>query len=163
MQRSIALDVLNNVRIASPCPMRWEDMRGTGRVRHCEHCDLNVYNLSAMTPEDAADLVTRAEGRLCATFYRRADGTMIPSDCPVGLRARAARVAGACVRIAAGVAAMVTAAVVHGNWRSVRVRDTEPYASLMSLVRGPQAAPMPSPGMMQIMGEVRVAPGNGGD
>lgn len=35
---------LKNVSVASPCPLRWEQMIGNERVRHCSECNLNVYN-----------------------------------------------------------------------------------------------------------------------
>ena len=67
--------------------MSWEQMTGDDRVRHCQECKLNVYNLSEMTRRDAERLITRNEGRLCVRFYRRADGTTLTRDCPRGLRA----------------------------------------------------------------------------
>jgi hypothetical protein len=91
-------DRLDRLRIASPCPVGWEQMTGDDRVRFCEQCSLRVYNISAMTRTDAEALIANTEGRICARFYRRSDGTIITRDCPVGLRAirrRVARVAGA--------------------------------------------------------------------
>lgn len=79
---------LTNLRIASPCPADWEKMVGDERVRHCAECNLNVYNLSAMTERQVQDLIAGSrEKRLCARFYRRADGTVLTKDCPWGLRA----------------------------------------------------------------------------
>jgi len=75
---------LNNIRIASPCSANWDEMYGNDRMRHCGQCKLNVYNLSGMTRQEAEDLVTNAEGRLCVRFYRRTDGTVITENCPVG-------------------------------------------------------------------------------
>jgi hypothetical protein len=67
-------------------------MIGTDRVRFCGQCSLNVYNLSAMTRDQAESLIAANEGRLCVRFYRRNDGSIITQDCPVGLRAVRARV-----------------------------------------------------------------------
>ena len=75
---------LNNIRIASPCSADWNEMYGDDRKRFCGDCKLNVYNLSDMTKEEAESLVMNAEGRLCIRFYRRADGSVITEDCPVG-------------------------------------------------------------------------------
>jgi hypothetical protein len=92
---------LENLRIAKPCPARWEDMQGDDRVRFCGLCRKNVFNLSAL-PRDAAErLVTEREGDLCALLYRRQDGTVLTADCPVGKRRFAVRIA---KRIAAGLA-----------------------------------------------------------
>ena len=104
-------DVLRRVRVASPCRASWEAMEGDERVRFCGQCGLHVYNLSEMTHDEAASLVARAEGRLCARLYRRADGTVLTKDCPKGLRAvraRAARGAGAVFASVLGLFAAVS-------------------------------------------------------
>ena len=58
------LDVLQNVRIASPCPANWQGMVGDDRVRHCGECNLNVYNFSAMTRPEVEALLRKREGRV---------------------------------------------------------------------------------------------------
>src|ERR1700686_2052770 len=83
---------IHNIRVASPCPADWNKMIGDERVRHCAECNLNVYNLSAMTEREVKRLVAGSQGRMCARFYRRADGTILTQDCPHGLRAVARRV-----------------------------------------------------------------------
>lgn len=83
---------LDGVRVAAPCPADWSKMAGDERVRYCGECNLHVYNLSGMTRREAETLITNAEGRLCVRFYRRADGTVLTRNCPVGLRALKRRV-----------------------------------------------------------------------
>lgn len=78
---------LSKVRVASPCRVDWDSMIGDERVRFCGQCELNVYNLSAMTKAQAENLIVRTEGRLCVRFFRRKDGSILTQDCPVGLRA----------------------------------------------------------------------------
>lgn len=93
-----AVDSLNRIRIASPCGVGWEKMSGDDSVRFCEECSLHVYNISEMTASEAHALITESEGRICARLYRRADGTVLTKDCPVGLKAfrrRVSRTAGA--------------------------------------------------------------------
>lgn len=75
---------LNNIKIASPCSQDWDSMVGGDRRRYCGECRMNVYNLSGMTRSEAEDLLLNAEGRLCVRYYRRADGTVLTKDCPVG-------------------------------------------------------------------------------
>jgi hypothetical protein len=75
---------LDNIRIASPCPADWDAMYGDARKRFCSECRMNVYNISGMTRDEAKALIMNAEGRLCVRFYRRADGTIMTKDCPVG-------------------------------------------------------------------------------
>lgn len=75
---------LNNIQIASPCSADWNEMVGDERSRFCGECKLNVYNLSGMSQREAENLLINAEGRLCVRFYKRADGTILTKDCPVG-------------------------------------------------------------------------------
>lgn len=82
-------DLLPEIRIASPCPANWDEMKGDERARFCAQCQKHVYNLSAMTAESAAALIQEKEGNLCGRLYRRADGTVLHAeDCPVGVVAR---------------------------------------------------------------------------
>ncbi len=75
---------LYNIKIASPCSADWNEMMGDERKRYCGDCKLNVYNLSEMTKAQAENLIVKSEGSLCVRFYRRADGTILTKDCPVG-------------------------------------------------------------------------------
>jgi hypothetical protein len=89
---------LDRLYVATPCSADWESMHGNDKVRFCQHCNLNVYNISMMTKAQAESLIASSEGRLCTKFYRRIDGTILTKDCPVGLRAlrrRVSRVASA--------------------------------------------------------------------
>jgi hypothetical protein len=96
---------LEGVRVAAPCPADWERMVGDERMRYCGQCSLHVYNLSGMTKSEAEGLVANAEGRLCVRYYRRADGSILTRNCPVGLRAvkqRVSRIAGAALSAVLG-------------------------------------------------------------
>ena len=86
------LNSLDDVRVASPCDAAWDAMRPVtdsdgARARFFGSCEKNVYDLSAMTRQDAMDLIERHEGRCCVRFYQRPDGTVLTEDCPVGVRA----------------------------------------------------------------------------
>lgn len=94
---------LDQIQIATPCDARWEDMLGDNRVRFCGACTKHVYNLSEMQQEEALALIQEMNGNLCVRLYRRADGTVLTEDCPVGLLARARQKAR---RFYAGVIAM---------------------------------------------------------
>ena len=94
---------LDNIRVAAPCSADWDSMFGSERVRLCEQCHLNVYNLSEMSRVEADRLINQAEGRLCVRFYRRRDGSIITQNCPVGLRAIRRRLS----RVATAVASFV--------------------------------------------------------
>jgi hypothetical protein len=64
-----------------PCPVRWNDMVGDDVVRKCPYCRLNVYNFAKMTPEAICETINLHEGKMCAAFYARADGTMTLQPC----------------------------------------------------------------------------------
>lgn len=78
--------ILDNIGVAAPCEADWSRMKGDDRVRHCSECRQNVYNLSAMSRREAADLVARREGRICVRLLQRPDGTLVTSDCREILR-----------------------------------------------------------------------------
>jgi hypothetical protein len=84
-------DPLSGLHIASPCSAKWEEMSGDDRVRHCGHCRLNVYNLSVMDVEEAAELLAADSESLCLRLYRRSDGTILTRNCPSGTKAQASR------------------------------------------------------------------------
>lgn len=77
---------INDLRVASPCPVAWSDLTGEERVRFCNLCKKNVYNISEMNRREAEELVKSNEGNLCVRMYIRKDGTILTNDCPVGLR-----------------------------------------------------------------------------
>jgi hypothetical protein len=90
-------DLLDRIRIASPCNVSWESMTGSERARFCSQCQLHVYDISRLSHKEALALITNTQGRICGRIHRRADGTVLTRDCPVGLRAirrRIGRVAG---------------------------------------------------------------------
>ena len=103
-----ASDSIDRLRIASPCPVGWEKMSGDDRVRFCDQCSLHVYNLAELTRAEAEKLIANTEGRICARLFRRADGTIITKDCPVGLRAIRRRMAKRGAAIFAAVMTLAT-------------------------------------------------------
>jgi hypothetical protein len=105
-RRSKTQRVVLKVQQASPCPASWEDMPGNERVRHCGKCRKNVYNFSALTADEAHDLLIENEGKVCARLFRRWDGSILTSDCPRQRLVRAAQVAGGIAFGAATLAGM---------------------------------------------------------
>lgn len=82
--RERAERALDEVRVASPCDVPWEDMPGDERTRVCGECRMTVYDLSALDRAEAAALLRQHQGqRLCVQLYRRADGRIHTRDCPV--------------------------------------------------------------------------------
>jgi hypothetical protein len=48
---------LDRIAVASPCPVAWDDMAGNERVRFCDQCSLNVYDISVMTKSEAESFI----------------------------------------------------------------------------------------------------------
>jgi hypothetical protein len=64
--------------IKTPCPKRWEEMRGDAATRFCDHCELHVQNLSAMSSRKVAHTLARSGSEhVCITYTRRRDGSMV--------------------------------------------------------------------------------------
>jgi hypothetical protein len=142
---------LNNIRVASPCKADWDQMYGDGRKRFCGDCKLNVYNLSGMTRDEAEALIMNAQGRLCVRFYRRADGTVLTNDCPVGW----AKVKQRTRLILAAGFSMVVALFTGVLFASLFGRHR---ATMGDVTVGVMAMPSPTPRV--IMGAVRPTMGN---
>ena len=104
------LPMLNRIGVSTPCKEPWAKMQGDEKIRFCGRCEKNVYNLSAMTTAEAEAIVS-GRGDLCVRLFRRPDGTVLTSDCPVGAKRRRRRrlvvTAVAAVAGAAGVAWMM--------------------------------------------------------
>jgi hypothetical protein len=114
MSKSASL--LDRTYVATPCTADWGRMEGDERKRFCGQCNLHVYNVSAMSRGEAEALIARTEGRLCLRLYRRADGTAITRDCPVGLRAvrrHVSRAAGAAFAAVLSFLSVPVAARAH--------------------------------------------------
>lgn len=82
---------LNDLQVASPCPMSWDAMQGDNQARFCDQCRKHVYNFAAMTSTEGLALIARTEGEFCGRLTRRADGMLMTADCPVGLAAKLQR------------------------------------------------------------------------
>jgi hypothetical protein len=99
------LPVLDDLRVAAPCPADWATMSGDERVRHCGQCNKQVFNLSAMTRDEAEALIVDKAGSLCVRYFQRQDGTILLADCTIGVQRRRRR-----MLVAAGAAALLAGA-----------------------------------------------------
>jgi len=109
--------ILNQVRVASPCNARWEDMTGDDRTRFCQHCQKHVFNLTAMSGPEAEQLVREKEGKFCGRFFQRRDGRMLTGNCPVGQHRRRSRLVKFCAAGFAAIAIFCTAFAAGGSQR----------------------------------------------
>ncbi len=102
--------LLSRIELAAPCDVAWEAMTGDERIRHCQLCNLSVYNISEMTSREAEAFLLEniASERVCGRILRRKDGTIVTDNCPRGLRAARNAVRGVCKRVAAVAALLLT-------------------------------------------------------
>ena len=84
-------NILDDIRVATPCRADWDKMTGDEQARFCQSCQKNVYNIAMMSREEALTLIAEKEGNLCVRLSRRADGTLITNDCPVGIKTKRRR------------------------------------------------------------------------
>jgi hypothetical protein len=115
-----SLRLLEDVRVASPCHVSWDAMKGNGRARFCTQCQKNVYNLSGMTREEAESFVAERTSDVCIRLHRRHDGTVLTSDCPVGRKKKVRRWRA----VAAFAGLVVTALAARGLLNSDRLAST---------------------------------------
>jgi len=71
------LPVLDWLVVAEPCEVEWDDMDGGDRVRHCARCDKPVYDVAAMTRDEADRFVREGAGRACIRLLRADDGRVV--------------------------------------------------------------------------------------
>ncbi len=64
-------------RISQPCSQDWNAMRGDDKRRFCEHCQLHVHNLSAMSATEQDALLSRSEGRQCIAYVATDDSIRV--------------------------------------------------------------------------------------
>lgn len=152
MDQSSALD---GVRIASPCSASWDDMVGDGRVRFCAPCKKNVYNLSALSRAEAEALLRESEaneagatGSLCVRLYRRADGTVLTEDCPVGRRRKRRRLVvfgavGAGLMAAGSAAELFTASAIMAGGPTMGAIAPQPSVAFVPQATAAKTEPEP--------------------
>src|SRR5262245_25939266 len=73
---------LDRITIPQPCNADWDSMIGNDQVRFCEHCNLHVTSLSAMTRHEAIRFVARSRGRICVRFIERPEGGLLTQKMP---------------------------------------------------------------------------------
>lgn len=173
------LPILDNIRVASPCTADWSQMTGDERARHCNKCDKQVFDLSEMTRAEAEALIIEKHGKLCARYYRRADGTILTSDCRVGAvaaRKRKIIAVASLAMISAGVAAVVKRhnRVELDAIDSVEIAPpreaTSTHVEANARTEAPPPKPLPppkveevEPPMMHTMGVIAIHHGDGFD
>jgi hypothetical protein len=140
--------MIDAISIPKPCPAEWDSMTGTRRVRHCQECNKNVHNLSAMTRDEAEALIARFEGRLCARIERDDDGVILDDD----FRAAPQLISR---RVSPVAATLVTALLgLSGNVMAMTSHASAPVA-IQAMSGKDDRAPQPQGGTATISGVVK--------
>lgn len=125
---------LDTIRVASPCHESWMHMDGDDRVRFCQGCGQNVYNLTALTRDEAVTLLREHSQGVCVRLHRRADGKVLTSDCPVGAevsrRKRVMRLAVAGLVLPLFWLVVSLPGLLAGRRDPLKVTGYEPFATV---------------------------------
>ena len=162
---------VDEIRVASPCNARWNDMDGDERARFCGQCSKNVFNLSAMTRVQIETLVREKEGKFCGRFYRRPDGRMLTADCPSRLRRMRERLAQIGGALCALVLSVVGCSSRRGDETTGQIRvvmgdvavppvvcPTNNPPEIMGKIALPTPLPPQNTNSRVLMGEISIAP-----
>jgi len=117
--------LLKNLRIAVPCPAGL-NMGADERVRYCSQCNLNVYNLSAMSSLEAEQLIAERQENVCVFFYRRKDGSIFTRGRPGKMRVvmrRTSRIAGIALSAVMSVSPLAAQATTAREAQVVRTES----------------------------------------
>jgi hypothetical protein len=101
-----------------------------------------------MSRPEAEALVLDLEGKMCARLYRRADGTVLTEDCPVGVRHAKVIIYGTLYVAAAAVfllfALLAGKATNKKSDTMAALRRIEPFATIINWL-APTPPPPPPP------------------
>lgn len=71
---------LDSIEVPRLCSKGWDEMTGDERVRFCQGCEKNVYNLSAMSRKEARKFVALNSGKVCVRYIRLPNGRVQTAD-----------------------------------------------------------------------------------
>lgn len=84
----------SRIKVVSPCTAEWDSMIGTDKVRFCEHCNLHVNDVSAMTRAQVMRLITRSSDRICVRYVEpRPNSSLKPREQLYRIGRRVSRIA----------------------------------------------------------------------
>lgn len=116
---------LNLIEIPKPCEVPWDSMKGNDRIRFCDQCSKNVYNISDMSESQAMKLLIDSEGKVCISMLKRADGTIVSDNCPPILRP----VRNSYRKLAAVISAAIALACSHASAFAADAKKNDKGAS----------------------------------
>jgi hypothetical protein len=124
---------------ATSCPARFGEMDGDERERMCDRCRKRVYDVDGLSTEEIDALVSKVQPG--TTLFRRADGTLIAGDCPVGR----GRTRNALAMVAGGVVAFGVLVLALEGPQLLSPNKPQPSSSHGTYARVDAAAANPIP------------------
>ncbi|MCE9594547.1 MAG: hypothetical protein K8S98_10160 [Planctomycetes bacterium] len=76
------------LRIQAPCSKTWGELQGDEKQRYCSECRLHVHAAAQLTRDEARELVSRSESRICMRVQYDPSGTPIFRDSTIAPTAR---------------------------------------------------------------------------
>lgn len=166
------------LRIHTPCPMSWDDLKGDDKKRFCSQCSLHVLDAAHLSQGEAQALVANATARVCMRMQLDSSGAPIFRDSEVVRaepvaggdrgsrrpRHRIARMAQWALSAAAGVLAACTGSTsgpAPNDPGAVPITGETPTRMgkvCTTAILGDVAPPTPPPPLIEMMGEAVVAP-----
>lgn len=135
--------LLRSLRIVRSCPASWSSMTGDHRVRHCSQCDREVYDLTAMMPEEVEAFLRGRRDTPCVQMHARPDGYYQDGPCLPGQRRTLRRA----LALAAGLGLGGLVALLSADESSVddavraELAPREVTFDASAFLRGPSTAP----------------------
>jgi hypothetical protein len=119
--------------------MDWNAMQGNETSRYCDHCQKQVYNLSALPADEAERLVCNSAGSLCVRFARDpvTNAVLTLEYAPQKQYSRR--------RAFATIAALATAFGSVAAWAGIKLTTKPAPAPPMMVLGGISAPPSPAP------------------
>ncbi len=66
--------LLDSIDVPAPCPKKWDEMIGDDKIRLCQSCDKNIYNISEMTRSEARKLLFQSKEKVCIRLEKDGNG-----------------------------------------------------------------------------------------
>ncbi len=73
-------DRLDRMQVQTPCEMDWELMAGDKKVRYCDLCQRNVYNLVQLTRVEIDKIWETEPERVCARIMKDDAGRLVTRE-----------------------------------------------------------------------------------
>lgn len=72
----------NPIAVRTPCPMKWQELAGSGPTRYCDQCSLHVHDAVQLPERTARAMVEEADGRVCMRLTYDERGRVLFADTP---------------------------------------------------------------------------------